>query len=318
MNPPLQPGMTVGTYTLTEHLNDYQSNGIMLPTWKAHDGQDYVLRMELLFNRHGDYWHTASIPYESKTYGIGHLAASKAKQIDPLLALPPIPGLATLLDCGIYEPTDTLSALVICRRYYPQRLTERFPPDADHPPTPALLDAFAVIAQALDTLSAHLPELDFDLSPGDLLMDGDSPVIVDYGLSLFYKLVAFNQRMPFSRIERDRKVPLVASYPNEDDLIGKTDAQYATAALYVYVRSRYMIFEDQADPFMEDDFLPTMMRLKHIYDAVKQYQENGSLNLWMLPDEREKAVVARALAQDAASRYASSVAFVEALRTLSQ
>jgi hypothetical protein len=318
----LQPSMMVGTDTLVEHLNAYQATGSMLPTWKARgaDGQDYVLRMELLLHGHGEYWHTASIPYESKLYGIGHLRQSKSHSIDPLLALPPIEGVAPLLGCTIEEPTDDLAALVIRRRYYPERLTERFPPDAAQPPSGALLDAFGTIAHGLDALQAHLPELDFDLAPGDLLMDGDSPVIADYGLSMFVKYIDFNHRMPSSRIESERKAPLLAMYPSLNDLIEVTHAQFATAALYIYVRSRSLIFEDQADPFTESalqsEVMARMQRLSKVFVAIKRYEKRGDLSLWMLPDERERTIVARALARDPAERYGTCVAFVEALRAL--
>jgi hypothetical protein len=78
-----------------------------------------------------------------------------------------------------------------------------------------------------------------------------------------------------------------------------------------------MIFEASAEPFPEEaKGMPLLLWLKSVFDAAKVYEETGHIALPMLPDERERMLVSRALAREPVERFASCVAFVEALRNL--
>jgi hypothetical protein len=308
----LKPGMMIGNNELLERLS--------LPTklisaWKARgsDGKEYVLRF-------------------LSSYGMANVPK---KDLEPIKALPPIHGFVPWLDWDMVHLDAKVIALVIRRPYYPQSLAERFPPDAAHPPSKALLDMFHQLAQTFETLQTYLPNFDFDLSPGNLLLNGDVPLLVDCGLTVHALNMDMDNRMPISHyVEHERGVPMSASYPSQwrlwastksayKDKVHRTDPQYALGALYIYLRTRFLVFEDPADPdqwtgnLSRREILLTMfgwyMKLSTV---VQAYEEKGTLNLPMLVDEQERSLVARALARDETARYPSCTAFVEALQTL--
>lgn len=284
----LKPETPIARYQLIEPLNPYPR---LMPTWKArHEtGRVDVLRF-------------------ITGYGAGN---APARDIEPIMALPPIPG---FIPWGGWEwiTLGQNQVLMVHRPFLPARLMDVFPVE------PALLNALAV---TFDTLQAHYPTLDFDLSPGNLLMDGDQPVLVDCGLAHHVINADLNNRDPFSRhIEPERRVPLSASYPSMWRIfaataspyhtkVQRTTAQYAFAALYLYLRTRRLVFETSLFP---DDFLARLQWMMQIGQAVQAYEERDELHLPMLTDEQERAIVERALSRS--NPYASCAAFVEALR----
>lgn len=272
-------------------------------TWRTQraDGSEYVLR---LFPTLPAF--TAAIPNQ--------------QDISHLLNLAAIPGIAPLLGYEIAE-LGNKQVIVIRRRYYSKTLRELFLPDVANPPPQALLDAFAHLAVALDTLQRHLPKTVFDLAPGDLLLDGDVPVVSDYGLSVFEHYDAWNNRMPAFRRELDRGMGLPASYPAlfESPII-RIDAQFALAALYVYFRCGFQMLEDPNDPVQMEAPIPVKLNLitkmMKIIEAAQQYEQKGYLPLLMLPNLNERDIVRRATVRDASHRYESGLAFVTALQRL--
>jgi hypothetical protein len=290
---------------LIAHLNARQNNPY-IQTWQARaaDGKEIVLKL----CRYPAYAYKSAVDFNSR--------------VEPHFILPAVPGIAPFLDSKMVEWKDSL-VLKTRRQYYSTRLIDLFPADADHPPSRSLLNSFALLADILDTLEKEVPRLSFDLSPGDLLMDGDRLVITDLGMSrLMLSLEPDYRLVPagiLARREPEGGVPLVAAYPSLE--LGwrgvRTHAQYAVAALYLYFRSRFLVFEDGSEPFPEEQRgLPLMMWMSKLFDRIKLYDKSGQIALWMLADEHERALVSRALANNPAERYASGAAFVAALRDL--
>lgn len=287
-------------------------------TWKARgkDGQAVVLRL---------------ISY----YGMDKNLPERV--LEPIMALPVISGFVPWLNWN-WQLIDDHKELIVRRPFYPERLIDRFSSDADHPPSPDLLTIFTQLAHTFDMLEAHYPDLDLDLSPGNLLVDGDQPVLVDCGLSWCIHGNDMDNRNPFSsHVDPERRVPLSASYPSMWQIfaatksahnfkIKRTDAQYALGALYIYLRTRFLVFEDPANPFPvaaenaapKDTFMPRIQWYMTLHDTIQAYEEHGTLKLAMLTNPAEHAVLSRALARDPASRYPSCAAFVEALKPLAE
>jgi hypothetical protein len=316
----LHAGVQIGSYELLNQLSELQ----YIQSWQArrNDGQDYVLRIfpcpkspSLREEKWASGFDGVPHTFSAKDDVYRFLTKNPGEYIGQLLALPSIPGIAPLLRYEILDcENDVLG--VVSRRFYPERLTDRFPADADHPPSQKLLDILTLLAPALDTLEAQMPKLDFDLAPGDLLLDGEIPVIADYGLSRYNQYMDFNNRMWSSRVEHEGKRSLVGNYPGEGRF-RRTEAQFALAALYVYLRSRGMIFEDPATVYPKhDDKMLRFAWVGAVFKNIKQYEETGTLPLLILPDIKERDVVAKALAINEVHRYHSCQAFVEALRML--
>ncbi len=313
----LSPGEVIGSYTLLNQLNDLQ----YIPSWRVRgaDGQSYVLRIlpgVYTHDKHDKQWMTGydGTPraFETRAELEQHFIQQPGKYVEQLMALPEIPGLAPLLGYEIIEYDDTIS-FAIKRRYYPERLTDRFPANAANPPEKSLLEMFASLATTLDSLHQHLPKLDFDLAPGDLLLNGYSPIIADYGLSQYNNYMDFNNRMWSSRVEHEGKRSLVGLYANKENFM-QTEPQFALAALYVYIRSRFMIFEDTVTLYpTEKDILKRMNWVTTIFENHKIYRNTGRLPLGMLTNDREREIIAKALAREPGEAYESCAAFVRAL-----
>jgi hypothetical protein len=305
----LEVGMKIGNNELLERLNNPPKR---IYAWKARgsDGKDYVLR----------FLSSISMTTVPKT------------DLEPMKALPPIEGFVTWLDWEMVPLGTRVKALMMRRPYYPERLMDRFPADAANPPSKALLDIFSQLARTFDTLEKHMPELEFTISPGNLLLDGDMPILVDWGLGRQAWFIDADARAPFSSyVEPERGVPLSANYPSMWQIwystkseykytVKRTAAQYALGALYIYLRTRLLVFEGLHNPCPLMEALPVQERFwamgnwyTKLTNEVQAYEEKGTLNLMMLPDERERVVVERALARDESARYASCAAFVDAL-----
>src|SRR5687767_12327544 len=114
----------IGNNELLERLSLPEKR---ISAWKARggDGKDYVLRF-------------------LSSYGMENIPK---RDLEPIKALPSIHGFVPWLDWDMAHLDAKVIALVIRRPYYPQSLTERFPPDAAHPPSKALLDMFHQLAQ---------------------------------------------------------------------------------------------------------------------------------------------------------------------------
>lgn len=309
----LQPGLIVEGDELIAPLNPYHR---FMPTWKARGANgDVVLRFLSGYT----------------------LARVPEKDIEPLMNLPPIPGFIPWTGWALTR-LGKHSVILIRRPYFPARLIDRFPADPANPPSAALLESVRSLATTFDTLQQHHPSLNFDLSPGNLLLDGDTPLLVDCGLAHHVHFADMDARAPVSRhVEPERGAPLSAAYPSMwmlwaatrspyEQKIERTDAQYALAALYVYLRTGILVFEDPADLWVNDGagadatpherLLVAIRRMNALHDSIQAYEEHGTLLLPMLSNQRERAVVSRALSRDDADRYPSCVAFVETLRRL--
>lgn len=312
----LQTGIQIGRYVLLRLLSSWA----YIQSWRARgdDGQDYVLRIfHSTYNQQGDgKWycgfdgmpHTFQAADDLRQY----LVRYPADDVRTLMALPRHSNLAPLLNYELLNWKDAILGIV-SRRFYPERLTDRFPANSEHPPLRSLLEIFFSLAQALDFLQDHMPNLNFDLAPGDLLLDGDTPVIADYALSKYNNSMDSNNRMWSSRVEHENRRSLVSNYSGTT----KTEALYALATLYVYLRSRKMIFEDPTAPFpTNDDKMQRFVWLDGVFKNARKYEETGVLSLPMLSDVDERAVVSKALMLKRSDRYPSCRSFVEALRVL--
>ncbi len=152
----LRQGMILGDYELTSPLKKTPS---IMPTWmaKKHDEDIlYVLRFLSSKNR----------------------VSAPKNALKLLQALPPIAGLIRWSGWQMVNLTDKIKALMIIRPYFSERVIDRFPPDPHYLPHQSLLEMMSHVAKIFDTLEMHYPELNFDLSPGNLLLDGDKPVLV--------------------------------------------------------------------------------------------------------------------------------------------
>jgi hypothetical protein len=306
----LLQGMIFGEYELIAPLKKLPS---IMPTWtaKKHDEDVlYVLRFLSSMSM-------ASVPKTT---------------LEPFQALPPITGLIRWSGWQMVNLTDKIKALMIIRPYFSGRLIDRFLSDAQHPPPNALLVMVMQVAKLFDSIETHYPDLNFDLSPGNLLLDGDMPVLVDCGLAQYAHYHDMDVRSPISsHVEPERGVSLSANYPSMWQIwaatksayhlkIKRTDAQYALGALYVYLRTRFLLFEDPFAPFPSATDMPQreifMEKIKWylaVANRVQSYEETGQLDLPMIHDEQEKAIVMRAMARDADARFVNCETFAEAL-----
>ncbi|HRF93951.1 MAG TPA: hypothetical protein PLZ51_02090 [Aggregatilineales bacterium] len=305
----LQQGMIFGDYELISPLKKAYS---IMPTWMAKktDNSRFVLR----------FLSSMSMTSAPKT------------SLEPIQALPPIEGLIRWSEWQMVNLTDKIKALMIVRPYFSGRLIDHFPPDPHHPPHPSLLEMMSHVAKLFDTLEMHYPELNFELSPGNLLLDGDKPVLVDCGLAQYAHYHDMDMRSPFSTyIDPERSMPLSATYPSMWKLwagtksdyhlkIKRTDAQFALGALYVYLRTRFLLFEDPnvtPPDFMatasKESFAPKILWYLELSNTVQAYEEQGIIHLDMILEEREKNILKRALARDRSMAFSSCEAFIEAL-----
>lgn len=310
MNQFLKQGMIFGDYELISPLKKTFSN---MPTWmvKKADNTHYVARFLSSMSM-------ANIP---------------KRTLEPLQALPPIDGFIRSIEWQFVQLTDKITVLMIIRPYFPERLIDRFLPNTPHP-TDDLLTIFYHLAKTFDMLETHYPSLNFDLSPGNLLMDGDKPILVDCGLAKYTHDYDMDMRIPISTyVEPERGVPLSACYPSMWQIwaatksayhhkIKRTDAQYALGALYVYIRTRFLIFENPAMLYPNDDtssqlsFPNKIAWYLELEKIIRAYEEQGILDLPMIINEHEKQILQRALNRNSHERYVNCVTFVEALTTI--
>ncbi|MDX2076658.1 MAG: hypothetical protein SFZ02_09530 [bacterium] len=306
----LQQGMIFSDYELISPLKKTYS---IMPTWiaKKRDDSRFVLRFLSSMS----------------------MTSAPESTLEPIQALPLIEGLVRWSEWQMVNLTDKIKALMIVRPYFSGRMIDRFPPDPHHPPHQSLLDMMSHVAKLFDTLEMHYPELNFDLSPGNLLLDGDKPVLVDYGLAEYAYYNDMDMRNPFStHVEPERGIPLSASYPSmwkfwaatKSDYhlkIQRTDAQFALGALYVYLRTQLLLFEDpnvtppdfMAKPSPEV-FISKIPWYNSISNAIQAYEEQGIIHLNMILDEREKNIIKRALARDRSMAFLSCEAFMSELQ----
>jgi hypothetical protein len=114
--------------------------------------------------------------------------ADLVPRFDLLVSLPPVPGLAGWLR---YRFNRERKYLVFCRRYYPTRLTDRFPipgtePDIG-PPRTGLLQAIKEIAGGVDFLEQHIA--DFTLRLSNLFVDQSHAFVADFGVQSLHCLI---------------------------------------------------------------------------------------------------------------------------------
>jgi hypothetical protein len=308
----LRQGMIFDDYELISPLKKAYS---IMPTWmaKKHDDSRFVLR----------FLSSMSITSVPKT------------SLEPIQALPPIDGLIRWSEWQMVNLTDKIKALMIVRPYFSGRMIDRFLPDPHHPPHKPFLEMMSHVAKLFDTLEIHYPELNFDLSPGNLLLDGDKPVLVDCGLAQYAHYHDMDMRSPFSTyVDPERGMPLSATYPSMWQLwmatkspyhlkIKRTDAQFALGALYVYLRTRFLLFEDpnvESPDFMakasQESFISKIAWYLALSNDVQAYEEQGIIHLNMISDEREKNILKQTLARDRSIAFSSCEAFIEALQAV--
>jgi hypothetical protein len=221
------------------------------------------------------------------------------------------------------------------RPYFSKRLSDEIAPNPS--PSRHLLHHLGAFAEIFDRLEAAVPDMSFDLSSGNLLLDDDKPLVVDIGLAPYTHYSDGEMRFPVSSyIEQERQVPLTAAYPSiysypflgtgtaYSNTIQRTDAQFAIAAFYVWLKTRFLIFEDPQNPYPTPAQLPLPIQspvfmtilqwMQTIWKRVRAYEERGHLDLLMITEPKERAILLKALHRDRTQAYASAVAFIEALQ----
>lgn len=154
-------------------------------------------------------------PYVARFLSSMSSIANIPKQtLEPIQAIPPIDGFIRWIEWQFVQLTDKITVLMIIRPYFQERLIDRFLPNTPHP-TDELLTHFYHLAKTFDTLETYHPSLNFDLSPGNILIQGDTPVLVDCGLAQYIHYYDMDMRTPISsHVEPERGVPLSACYPS--------------------------------------------------------------------------------------------------------
>jgi hypothetical protein len=160
----LGPGDRLERYILNGRLRRWDNS---IQSWRASDsdGAEVVLRLYYMtaYERHYGYSST----------DVSGVALALVPKLDSMISQRAGTGVAPWLR---YHLNRDLNILIACRRYYPDRLVDRFPPrDAGNEQSdPVLLRALAEIASAVDALGAHQIDLN------NLLMDGGHAFLSDF------------------------------------------------------------------------------------------------------------------------------------------
>jgi hypothetical protein len=176
-----------------------------------------------------------------------------------------------------YHLNRDLKVLIACRRYYPDRLVDRFPPrsSGDEQRDPVLLRGLADIASAVDALGAQ------EIDPNNLLMDGEHAFLSDFGPALKRLGDEIRYASP----------PFLMRIPNPV-LRSGWGPQPNLAVFYYYLRTGV----DEKN--------------------LREDAATGELCLDALPDPLERAAVAKAMERNPAERFGSCAEFIAHLSAI--
>lgn len=240
-----------------------------------------------------------------------------------------------------YIELDKIHYWMLQRPYFPQRLSDEIRPAEKA--SSHFLNRLASFAQIFERLEKAVPEMSFDLSSGNLLLDGDKAVVTDIGLAQYLHYADGERRFaPASYYEQERLIPLCAAYPSiysypflgtgtaYKNVIQRTDSQFAIASLYVWLKTRFLLFEDPQNPypghylgtesnrivFGSPEFMAILQWHSSIITRIRVYEESGQIELSMINESAEREIVLKALSRERSQAYSSASAFVEALQSL--
>jgi hypothetical protein len=289
-----KPGDIVpGGYRLGERLG---YKGFYIHSWRASDrhGKPVLLKI----------YHTVtSDDYPGAPHDLRSQIEGFIWPIDSFVKLAPVMGLAPWIT---YHIDYAAKWLILCRKYYPDRLIDRFPvlraEDRHKHPNQALLQAFQEIATGLDQLRQFMEpkSLTFNPSPDDLLMDGPDAVVADWGTVELEQLIEHSYDGPRPISESDSLA--ATCYGESLGPHGHADPQYCLAILYFYLRVGHSIFTPLS---------PGPDAAWDAYINHEAYLKTGQVNLEELPNPRECEIIARALSVNATDRFTTCREFVQ-------
>ena len=217
---------------------------------------------------------------------------------------------------------DEGKVLRIVRPFYPMRLVDQFPPDPHNPPTVSLLQAFRSMAEGIDQLSQYFPDMSFFICPGDLLGDGVTAVVADYGLVNLFNAIEGAYIGPrllgkdFFRWcnEAASCYPLGSPTALINQLPGNIKPVFALASLYFYLRTGHGPFMVGMPSTALEGTLRAFMPFWSANYRAEAYFRNGTLELDGLELEAERRILAQAL--DVKSLVKSCSELIDELSTL--
>jgi hypothetical protein len=235
--------------------------------------------------------------YYSST-DLGDFVSQMIPELDRLVSLPGATGVGLW---NSYQVNREQNLLILCRRYYPERLVDRFPAGAGatEPADADLLHAFAQIAQGVDTLgtdSAYSPVVGTapTISSHNLLLNGRNAFVSDFGLAL--------KRL--GRKISDEYGPRIIRLGGPN--LGMRGGQFDLASIYYFLRTGVTIFGVTTTESQQEI-------LRRTFASQSEYDKTGRLSLDALLEPREREVVARALAKDHAGRFSNCSQFIAQL-----
>ena len=285
----LKPGDIIENYVLNVQLG---RKGWYIETWRARDKHGFDVIVKLHHT-------TVHDDYDSQRHNLTQKIAEILPQIEHLVSLPSMPGVASWLRYH-FEPDRRY--LILCRRHYPDRLADRFPVNPtgarNRGPDPDFLEAFQEIAKAVDLLQENIAET-IPIVPSNLLMEGSQAYLADFGLEKLHDL-----------IEQGYAGPRMIGESSANHVHRLNEGgQFGLAAVYFYLRTGRIVFGN----YVWSPTIPFFEVMVKYTQSMGEYESTGEFHLDALPDPQERRAVARALSRDPAERFPSCVQFVTSL-----
>jgi hypothetical protein len=267
--------------------------GYYISTWQASDSRGQPVAVRFL----------GLVTHEDMPPGFPHFLRPRLDEWLPdfyRLWQAKAAGLAPWL--SLHQPEEP-PAVILARSWYPERLMDHFAAqDLASPPPAALLAALRDIVPALEYYEefAGARGLVAKAIPTNLLMREGHAFLADCGTEPLERMIEQSYEGP--RIVDD--MGAMSCYASAEGV----DARFALASLYYSARTRAGLFSGLPSDGGPDFALTHRNRM--------QYAENGPGPLLNLPDEREREVVARALAREPRERFESAAVFLDHLSRL--
>ncbi len=290
----LEAGEVIAGYTLKQKLSKHK---FFMSTWRATNpqGEDLALNIYSTTTYDGDHGFNA--------HDLHPPLQALLPTLDALKGLPPITGLAPLLD---YHYTPQSPVLALIRKFYPERLADHYLPGET-----AAADVMKLtgqIASVFDALRQHIPQMSFFITPEHLMLDGEQVMVVDYGIEKVLKTIDFSYYGARPLTARWRYE--MGWYPSH--FFTTVPAEYALAMLYYYFRTGYGVFENRSIPATDAAVSPEYQPEYQIdWVALTRRGEQGDLPEPLQTEKGEWAVIRRALNGE----YTSCQAIIRDLST---